>query len=397
MSTPPDAVGLLQRLIAALTADPAWTLVGGGAQGAVVRTDDRALLLVPVRDTDPAWITGVVGTAGELPVEVLAFGGERHEAQALTAAAPQLPWVHVGPDGRSVHAGAAVGSIWAAAWLARTPEVEEELRAYARALRRTAAPVGPPLPPARPPSGFVRWWDSREPLISYWIVAANVLMFGVQVYTGATDDGRQMLALGALIGSPLSLLTPWTLVSYAFLHADPVHLLGNMLAIGLNGALLEQMLGRARVWLLYLGSAIGGGVAIALFGGNGLTIGASGAAWGLMTGALVLVLREPGITGFGARAALLPALGRNFLLNLLLSFVPGVSLAGHLGGGLVGALLIGTRLLLIGAGPSRKRREGLPAWMAILALLGVFFVLGSEALAIALAPTILDALDQMGI
>lgn len=396
MSSPPDAVGLLQRLITALTADPAWTLVGGGAQGAVLRTDDRALLLVPVADTDPAWITSVVASAGELPVEVLAFGGERHEVQALTSAAPRLPWVHVGPDGRSVHAGATVGSIWAAAWLARSPEVEEELRAYARALRRAATPVGPPVPPAAPPSGFVRWWDGRAPLVTYWIVAANVVMFGVEVITGATSDGRQMLALGALIGSPVSLLTPWTLVSYAFLHADPVHLLFNMLAVWVSGAWLEGMLGRARVWLLYLGSAVGGGVAIALFGGDGLTIGASGAAWGLMTGGFVLVMREPGITGFGARAALLPVLGRNLLLNLLLSFVPGVSFAGHLGGGLVGALLIGTRLLLIGAGPSRKRREGLPAWMAVLALLGVFFALGSEALALALGPSVLDLLERAG-
>lgn len=124
----------------------------------------------------------------------------------------------------------------------------------------------------------------------------------------------------------------WRLVTAGFLHYGPIHIAFNMIALYVLGRDLEPLLGRVRFTALYLVSLLGGGVAVFLFGDEGTAVaGASGAVFGLMGGIAVVVVRlklNPG-----------PALGI-IALNVFISVtLPGISLLGHLGGLVIGAIV----------------------------------------------------------
>jgi membrane associated rhomboid family serine protease len=81
-----------------------------------------------------------------------------------------------------------------------------------------------------------------------------------------------------------TLIAPWTLLTYAFLHASVGHLLFNMLLLYFFGGDLDKFLGRARFLILYLGGALTGGAAAALFLPPGtVVLGASAALYALLT------------------------------------------------------------------------------------------------------------------
>jgi membrane associated rhomboid family serine protease len=146
----------------------------------------------------------------------------------------------------------------------------------------------------------------------------------------------------------------WRVFTGAFLHVGPVHLALNMLALLVFGAELERQLGRWRYLALYLLSALGAAAAIQLFGDPRVPVaGASGAIFGLF-GALAVLM----IAGRQDLRGLLTLLA----INLFISFLPGISLLGHLGGLVVGTLT-GVILLL-----TRRR---LPLQIAGLAALGI--------------------------
>ncbi len=153
---------------------------------------------------------------------------------------------------------------------------------------------------------------------------------------------------------------PWRLVTAGFLHYGPVHVALNMLALWILGRDIEPLLGRARFLAVYLLSLLGGSAAVFLFGSVGTgTAGASGAVWGVMGALLVVVLRLKrdvrGVLGV-------------ILLNVFISFLPGISLLGHLGGFVVG---VGATAALVYA--PRERRTQLQ--VGALTAIGVLLVL----------------------
>ena len=133
----------------------------------------------------------------------------------------------------------------------------------------------------------------------------------------------------------LALDEPWRFVTTAFLHASPVHLAFNMWALWVCGSVLEPVLGRWRFTALYGLSAVGGSTAIFLLSSPAssswftLTVGASGAVFGLFAALFVIQRR------FGRdTSAIVGLLAINLVISVLGS---GISWQGHLGGLLTGA------------------------------------------------------------
>jgi membrane associated rhomboid family serine protease len=122
----------------------------------------------------------------------------------------------------------------------------------------------------------------------------------------------------------------YRLVTSMFLHYGLLHLFMNMYALWILGRTLESQLGPLRFLALYVVSGLGGSVAVYLFDPAGFTAGASGAVFGLFA-ALFIVLRRLGRD----TSSVVPVL----VLNIAISFVPGISLAGHLGGLVTGAAI----------------------------------------------------------
>jgi membrane associated rhomboid family serine protease len=122
----------------------------------------------------------------------------------------------------------------------------------------------------------------------------------------------------------------YRLVTSMFLHYGLLHLFFNMWALLVIGRTLEAVLGPLRFSVLYLTAGLGGSVACYVFTPGAASAGASGAIFGLFA-ALFVALRRLGrdTTSF------IPVI----VINLLISFAPGISLAAHLGGLITGAVV----------------------------------------------------------
>ncbi|PUA81152.1 rhomboid family intramembrane serine protease [Nocardioides currus] len=163
----------------------------------------------------------------------------------------------------------------------------------------------------------------------------------------------------------------WQLVTSQFLHVEIWHIAGNMLALWMLGPQLEAALGRARFLALYLLSGLAGSVAVLwLSGESGLTLGASGAIYGLF-GAFAVISHKVGGD--------LRSIGALIALNLFITFaVPNISWQGHLGGILGGAVIAA----ILAYAPRQRRAlvQGL-GLAGVLALLVALIALRIVALA----------------
>jgi membrane associated rhomboid family serine protease len=177
---------------------------------------------------------------------------------------------------------------------------------------------------------------TRPGLVSAILGGLNVVAYAVTALTspaGFTGNISSRL-FEQLVLVPLQVAVDgeyWRLIGAAFLHIGLLHLAGNMLSLAIVGPALERVFGAWRFLTIYLIAALGGSVAVYLFGAPlGAVAGASGAIFGLFAATLIVLRR----LGLDARFMVL-AVGLNFVV----SFRPGISLLGHLGGFVAGGLL----------------------------------------------------------
>lgn len=177
---------------------------------------------------------------------------------------------------------------------------------------------------------------ARPGVVSLILGLLNVVAF---VVTVATAPGGLTGNTGSRLFDELELVPIrvavdgeyWRLLGSAFLHIGLLHLAGNLLSLAIVGPALERVFGWWRFLAIYLVSALGGSVAVYLFGSPfGAVAGASGAIYGLFAATLIVVRK----LGLDARFMVLAV-----VLNFAVSFAPGISLLGHLGGFVTGGLL----------------------------------------------------------
>ncbi len=176
--------------------------------------------------------------------------------------------------------------------------------------------------------------SARGPgFVARGLVGLNVLVYLAQLAQGApmSGNGGSIYTNGVLFGPFVADGDWWRLLTAAFLHYGPVHLGMNMLVLWLFGPPLENALGSARFLLLYLVGGLAGSAGALLFTPTSATVGASGAIFALF-GAM-LVLERQGTFVFGG--SVVPLLVINFAFTIL---VPGISIGGHLGGFVGGAV-----------------------------------------------------------
>lgn len=168
---------------------------------------------------------------------------------------------------------------------------------------------------------------SKLPIVTRTILIVCVTVFAISSLTGGDVFGARnfgMFPLSVAQGEWYRLLTA------TFLHAGLLHIAFNMYALFLLGPGLEYYLGTKRFTIVYLLSAIGASVASYAFSDIAIiSVGASGAIFGLMTATMVF--------GKAIRADT-----RQLALLLLVNFligaaVPGIDWRAHLGGAVIGA------------------------------------------------------------
>jgi membrane associated rhomboid family serine protease len=226
--------------------------------------------------------------------------------------------------------------------------------------------------------------DDSRPLVTQVLVALNIIWFfvGLWVYT-SRYGGNPMDYLGGGAGPKLfstyedtgSLFVVdvidrhqwWRLLSYGFLHGGFLHIGMNMYALYVLGPLLERMWGRPIFLAIYLVSCIGSGATALVFSPVGYLVGASGAICGLLGSMATWVY----LNRHELPPHVVQAWRSNIMINVVLigiiSFFPGISLAGHAGGGLTG-LVISAPLNLARFGSGPRRWLG---WAGMTAIAGV--------------------------
>ncbi|GMY07108.1 RHOMBOID-like protein 3 [Fagus crenata] len=129
----------------------------------------------------------------------------------------------------------------------------------------------------------------------------------------------------------------WRLLTCIWLHAGVIHLLANMVSLVFIGIRLEQQFGFVRIGVIYLFSGFGGSILSSLFIRSNISVGASGALFGLL-GAMLSELFT-NWTIYTNKAAALITLLVIIVINLGLGILPHVDNYAHIGGFLTGFLL----------------------------------------------------------
>ena len=213
--------------------------------------------------------------------------------------------------------------------------------AASKTVRRTAARHGYVIP---------------EFSVTRALVVANVVVYLLELLTGSgiNADSGWIFQHGALVvnggyaGHQLVPLHPgatvqgvtlhglehgewYRLITAAFLHYGPIHLGMNMLALWWLGQPVEAALGRARFALIYFVAGLAGSAGALILSPNSVTVGASGAIFGVLGALFVLEYHATGRLMGQAMTLIVINIGFSFA-------VPNISIGGHLGGLAAGAL-----------------------------------------------------------
>lgn len=175
--------------------------------------------------------------------------------------------------------------------------------------------------------------------LTWLLLGAIVAVFGLELLSGATADGRVLVRLGANVPELVWEGQWWRLITAMFLHGGVLHLLLNAWALYQLGGLFEAWMGSGRMALTYFATGIAGSLASLFFLRGGISVGASGAIFGVL-GALVgiLVRRRDRLRPQAKQllAQLLMWAG----INVFLGFsTPNIDNAAHLGGAAAGVAL----------------------------------------------------------
>jgi membrane associated rhomboid family serine protease len=151
------------------------------------------------------------------------------------------------------------------------------------------------------------------------LIAVNVLVYLLQATNGGTftNPAGEIFQKGYLRVYEVANGEWWRLVTNAFLHGSPIHLIFNMLMLWWFGRLLEGLLGTARFLAVYFIAVLAGSAGALLLAPTSATIGASGVFGGT---ALLIVLFNLAFTLFSSPSY--------------------ISIGGHIGGLIGGALAV---------------------------------------------------------
>lgn len=208
----------------------------------------------------------------------------------------------------------------------------------------TSTPVGMRCPECAKQRTKVRsgpgaFSGAHTPYATYTLIALNVIAFFAEISAGGGLTAGTLVQDGGIFGPAIAGGDWYRIVTGGFLHAGPLHLLFNMYVLYIAGTLLEPGIGTPRFLAIYFISLLAGSFGALLLDPNTVTVGASGAIFGLMA-AVVVVARGRGMEQIATQFGLF------IVLNLVLTFsIPNISVGGHLGGLIGGGL---AALLLVG-------------------------------------------------
>ncbi|MBQ6477643.1 MAG: rhomboid family intramembrane serine protease [Bacilli bacterium] len=172
-------------------------------------------------------------------------------------------------------------------------------------------------------------FTSKIPYVTCSIIFIDILIYLITILTGTVTDYANY-APAIRTGEYYRLFTSM------FLHGNLFHLGFNMYALYIIGSQLEGVMGKAKFLIIYLLSGLSGSLFSMIFIGDGISLGASGAIFGLMGALVYFGWHYRVYLGNVVKTQILPIIA----LNLLIGFaIPGIDNFAHIGG-LIGGSLV---------------------------------------------------------
>jgi rhomboid protease GluP len=180
----------------------------------------------------------------------------------------------------------------------------------------------------------------RKTPVTFLIILLNTVFLILTMINGGFT-WESLFQMGALLGSEVEKGDYYRMLTVIFLHGGILHYAINTYAIAILGQRLESLIGSVRFSFLYIPAGLASSLAIVLFDPDRLTVGASGAIFGIIGIFIYMVIFRKDIISYSERFEIIKLL----VLNLIITLIPGISAAGHLGG-LVGGFILGFPLLM---------------------------------------------------
>jgi membrane associated rhomboid family serine protease len=245
----------------------------------------------------------------------------------------------------------------------------------------TPTPVGMRCPECmrertRVTHGAAAFGGSVHAPATFALIAINVAVYLAEIASGPggiSSPGLAFVNHYGLLGTAVAGGEWYRLLTGAFLHASLTHIGFNMVALYFLGRLLEPAIGSTRFVFLYIASLFAGAFgALLLSGPDQLTIGASGAIFGIF-GAAFVIARGRGLNSVAS------SIGVILLINLVISVSdPYISLGGHLGGLVAGVLCA---FAIVAGERGRLGAQRLYAELAVMTAVAIVSIVAAIAIA----------------
>jgi rhomboid protease GluP len=178
---------------------------------------------------------------------------------------------------------------------------------------------------------------AERAIVTYILIAVNVLVFALTAYLSGSifnSNINVLVLLGAKVNELISQGQYYRLVTCMFLHGGIIHITLNMYSLYFLGPLIEGIYGKVKYLAVYFISGILASMFSYWFSPD-ISIGASGAIFGLLGAALVFAIKMRDRIRKEFIANVLSVIG----VNLIIGFsIPNVDNFAHLGG-LIGGII----------------------------------------------------------
>ena len=202
----------------------------------------------------------------------------------------------------------------------------EEIKEKIKAMRKSNKPMSLKDQVKSLPRGTM--------IITAIIISITVLLMGMRFI------GYDVFASAIFIGAyyktfVLANNEYWRLITTGFIHIDIFHVLMNSIALINIGGFIERLYGTKRFLIILINGIFFGTFFVFAAEGNNLVVGISGGLYALL-GVMLVYLYESGLM---RQPMIRSQIMRMVFINVLINFIPQVSVLGHLGGLIVGVLL----------------------------------------------------------
>ena len=205
-------------------------------------------------------------------------------------------------------------------------------------------------------------FSPKKPVITYALIVLNIMVYLFMLLYDTVDQTYFYALANDYEGIQNGQI--YRLITSMFLHSDIIHIACNVYALYILGPVVERYYGKTKFLIIYMLSGILGSIFSAAFmSADTISIGASGAIFGLLGSIAYFTYYYRATLQGLLRSQILPVI----LLNLALGFmIPGIDVSGHIGG-LIGGILVSMAIGIGDKGRTSDQINGIIVYILMTA------------------------------